>query len=272
VRPVATPCRSADIVRRAQRRGRDGDRFHRGARHNGGATRCTPSAPPDLLYRNGGKLVPGQIHAATPHAAIDGSPTMDPGEVLQLTIETYGGCLDGRPQITYPGRPSASDGTLLPLSLDPPLTRLRVGLTAVPTAVPGRGHHPGSRSRSRRPAGQCPDRTDPRVRGHTSTNPGSRDVDLQPCPNYLSFPKGDQGGGGGRPTAPSRWSRPAGRSGSRADADPRYRPRRTGHADLDHRQGADPTLRPAAEGTINLTLNPRRVAQPPSSQPCSSAS
>jgi hypothetical protein len=88
---------------------------------NTAATPCTLSGVPVLRYSDGTKTRTGQTTQLTPHERLDPNAlpaTINPGETARLEIDTFGSCLDGRPETLYAdARLVLADGSLLPLGL-----------------------------------------------------------------------------------------------------------------------------------------------------------
>jgi hypothetical protein len=188
-RPVTTECRRADLrFDGVQQDGAGGTLFHLVQVTNTGTQACTLSGRPGLKGWHGGRVQtlpkPGAALHLLPYP--DQVPaTIEPGEVGELSIETYGGCLDGRKQTTYTSVTLVLPDGEMPLrdSVDTtcglnmgPWHRLRpvAGAVDEPLAVLRLEIAP----------------PEPVRRGEslhfvvTVANPGDEPVALDPCPNY----------------------------------------------------------------------------------------
>ena len=129
----------------------------------------------------------GRTHSANrPDQEGEARPaTINPGEWAELDIETYGGCLDGRPTITWPELTiGLADGSNLPFAHHRGRDLRRGPGYVVP---PGRG--PAGRpalappDRGNRQPGICPiGQTLAYI--VTLTNPTNAAIPLSPCPDY----------------------------------------------------------------------------------------
>jgi hypothetical protein len=105
-RPDASPCRAVDLAFDRVNGARAGEHHldSLGFR-NVGATRCTLSGRPVLLGRNVTTGATGALRVSTRTAitpSTDQMPaTIDPGEVAEVTIETYETCPNADAETTY---------------------------------------------------------------------------------------------------------------------------------------------------------------------------
>lgn len=105
-RPVATLCRTADLV--LQPIGIDGaggTTFHHITVRNAGAAGCALLGRPAVRGIDATSGVSRTV-ATDPVAALGAAQgsrpaTIEPGESALLDLDTYGGCLDGRPETVY---------------------------------------------------------------------------------------------------------------------------------------------------------------------------
>jgi hypothetical protein len=185
-RPAITACRLADLHRvPIGSEGAGGTRYYIIHMRNDGHAACTLSGKPRIRGVRSGQtrdirattvdapvLVPGAIPA-----------TIEPGEYADLTIETYGGCLDGRPETTYTAVKVAIGGG--DVSLGETLnTTCGVGESPWRRPPPPEPPAPGAGLTAGIPGGftQTPERELTFV--VRLTNPTAAAITLDPCPNY----------------------------------------------------------------------------------------
>src|SRR5262245_26893803 len=198
-RPVEASCRTGDLVfDTVETDGAGGTLFHQVTVHNAGTATCTVPGRPVLLKSDGGGTsvaVTGTQAAISPSGSTPA--TIAQGERAAVTIETYGGCLDGRPEVMYDDvRLGMADGGEI---------RLRMSLNATcgvnvsvwhRLAVPEPGATnpvtylvPSIESPPTVPIGGTLEFV------VKLTNPSGHDISLDPCPNYNVSLSGVKTGG-----------------------------------------------------------------------------
>jgi len=192
-RPTAAACRTADLLLDAiDTDGAGGTTFNHVKVHNAGPARCTVSGRPTLVKTDPktGRTSAAATGTTTMFSPQPGSTpaTIDPGEQAWLDIETYGGCLDDRPEITYADvRLRLPDGGQIALRTSLNATcgvNLSVWFRSPPTG-PQPDPFAALTVSIQAPASVKIGTTlDYLV---TLTNPTASDIALHPCPNYSVF-------------------------------------------------------------------------------------
>lgn len=189
-RPAAAACRTADLaLDDTETNGAGGTLITQVRVHNRGPARCTVTGRPTLLKTDPGTGRTSTFTSGTgthlPPEPGSTPATIDPDEEAQLNIETYGGCLDGRPQTTYAGvklRMPDSGEFALHLSLNV-TCGINVGeWFRAPPAEPQPDPYAALTASIQAPASVKVGTTLDYV--VTLTNPTDADIPLDPCPNY----------------------------------------------------------------------------------------
>jgi hypothetical protein len=166
--------------------GAGGTTFHHLAVHNKGTSVCTLAGHPALTGRRKGRTVPIPAHTNTmaPPPVAGATPaTIGPGDEADLIIETYGGCLDGRPAIVYADVRVLVAGGSIALGEDLDAT---CGVSVGQWARSGPEPEPvplGLTAEIAAPASVQPG-TDLTFTV-TLVNPQDHPVRLEPCPNFI---------------------------------------------------------------------------------------
>jgi Domain of unknown function (DUF4232) len=190
-RPATTPCATADLrFDGVSTEGAGGTTFHLVRVRNAGTGACTLSGRPQLraIDSRTGTTTTVKVATSTMWQPPDASAptTIEHGEVAVLDIETFGGCLDGRPEINF------SDAALrLADGGELPLQATLNGTCGVSMGEWYREAQPPSAEPYQFSQLAVEIEAPPSVRiGQTLdfvvvlANPTAADITLDPCPNY----------------------------------------------------------------------------------------